>query len=578
MKYLVLVLSLLSFSLFGQVQDSSALTGKTQHSQSGGTPTYWVVTGNFSDESGLYDSQGILPGDVFFFSDSGVGYFLPITLVESATPPSFTIRVSRVGITNIVSVPTGAGVIFRPTLNEFNTFASGISNPDQQTYQSYFAKKVEQALSGAGGDGNGIYSGGGIIVQDTSQAQLTTAQSFGIGHFADVRYPNYVTDYGLSVSIDENGSLALFNKTAGVEVYNNAVYSGYFPPGFSRNGFYAFGQGKVSKYDVTKRIGADVLAGFGKEYGGSSGISVLQGYVEGLDVVYWNKVGSYVGNKSHIDTVNNDAINIRYSSVTTDTIDYDLMGKYQANTSLQLAALNGAGSLPSSQNNFSIAPPTAISKRFEIGRKLAATQYPLFTVDYQKYLANAVSVYGKYELPNQNMVNGLNQVRILKWIGNGTAPVAGVGSITEGYEVTVAGANTDSRLFILADGPGVTASYSANQLTITIPTGTKVHSADWHLVAGDVQASADGGGVTNWTKVRFVNTLGNTSVTDMRVPLIQKTAIPASGLLSDSNAATIDTDNNPAVSVTDVGSNAITIRVGGLAVGSQGYNLKLTGI
>lgn len=101
-------------------------------------------------------------------------------------------------------------------------------------------------------------------------------------------------------------------------------------------------------------------------------------------------------------------------------------------------------------------------------------------------------------------------------------------------------------------------------------------SADWRLVAADVQASADAAGTTNWVLVEFQGTGGNTGVDDLRVPNIQKTSIPTSSALSITNAATLDIDNTPAISVVGASSNDIIIRVGGLSVGGQGYHLKFT--
>ncbi len=365
MKYLVLILSLLSLSVFGQVQDTSFLVGKVQASQSGAGSGYWQVSGTFTDESGLYDSGGIQVGDVLFFSDAGIGYHLPITVIVSATPPSFVVRVSNVGITNIISVPTGSGVIYRPSAQEFLTFAAGISNPDQQTYQGYLAKKLD-AL-------------------------------------------------GLSENI--------------------------------------------------------------------------------------------------------------YTTDGTLTADRLLNGGFTLNLD-----------------------PTTV--RF----------------------------YSKYTFSDTNPASATGVVNVHKWTGDGEGAIASFGAITNDYEVTITGGNTDSKLYIRSDVTGVTASFASNQLTITIPGNGKIHSADWRLVSGDVQASADGGGVTNWVKVRFVNTSHNTSIADMRCPDVQKVAIPASGILSETNAATYDIDSNPAPSVIAVGGNAITLRIGGLSIGGQGFNLKFSGI
>lgn len=165
----------------------------------------------------------------------------------------------------------------------------------------------------------------------------------------------------------------------------------------------------------------------------------------------------------------------------------------------------------------------------------------------------------------------------LQWVNNVPQWVTDNTGVSE-YNVSISGSNTGSFLRVLASSTGVTASFSSNKLTIVIPSGVNIYSADWRMVAADVQASADAGGVTNWTQVEFQGTGGNTALTDLRIPAMQKVAIPSSGSLSTTNAATADFDNNPALSVIGVGSGNITLRVGGLSVGAQGYHLKFTNI
>jgi hypothetical protein len=150
------------------------------------------------------------------------------------------------------------------------------------------------------------------------------------------------------------------------------------------------------------------------------------------------------------------------------------------------------------------------------------------------------------------------------------------GATISEYNVAVSGANSGSNLRIKATGTGVTASYASNKLTVVIPSGTKVFSADWRLVSADIQASADAAGTTNWVLAEFQGTGGNTSVDDLRVPNIQKTSIPTSGALSVTNSGSVDIDNNPAISVVGAASGNIIIRVGGLSAGGQGYHLKFT--
>lgn len=151
---------------------------------------------------------------------------------------------------------------------------------------------------------------------------------------------------------------------------------------------------------------------------------------------------------------------------------------------------------------------------------------------------------------------------------------SGGGGASE-YNVSVTGANSGSNVRIRgASGATATWTSGTNTLNVNLVSGQAFHSIDWRLVSADVQASADGNGATNWVLVKINNTGGNTSIDDMRIPVIQKTAIPTSGVLSINNSASINISNNPNTSVVAVGSNSITIRVSGLAPGAQGYHLK----
>jgi len=161
-----------------------------------------------------------------------------------------------------------------------------------------------------------------------------------------------------------------------------------------------------------------------------------------------------------------------------------------------------------------------------------------------------------------------------KWVVSGSG--GGGGTTISEYNVAVTGANSGSNLRIKATSTGVTASYASNKITVVIPGGTKVFSADWRLVSADIQASADAAGTTNWVLAEFQGTGGNTSVDDLRVPNIQKTSIPTSGALSVTNSGSVDIDNNPAISIVGAASGNIIIRVGGLSAGGQGYHLKFT--
>ena len=147
------------------------------------------------------------------------------------------------------------------------------------------------------------------------------------------------------------------------------------------------------------------------------------------------------------------------------------------------------------------------------------------------------------------------------------------------YDVPITGGNVGSSLRIVATQTGITAAFASNVLTLSTPTGSnRILSADWRLVASDVQSSADAGGSSNWVRVVFQGTGGNTGVSDLRIPNVQKSSIPTTGTIALTNAISIDLDNNPAISVVGVGSGTITMRVAGISSGAQGYHLKFTNI
>jgi len=483
MKNLLWLFLFLSVSLTAQVQDTAALVGKFFGSQSGGGSGYWTVSGTFTDESGLYDSGQLQVGDILFFGDSGYGYFLPITEIVSATPPSFTVKISNVGITGVGAVPTGSGAIFKGRPNHLiNPFASGLTNPDQQTYLAYAWDLIDNI-----GGGATYFPADGIDFLGSGTDSVAVDSSV-------MRYNI------LPAQLNDGTSTGYYrhNRAWGNQ-YNPAYNSGVF--GYYSNMSYP---GTANYVLYQERVVADAAVAGG---GGFAG---------------W------------------------------DT-QYDATGKFY--TRLVTENLDGTSS-------FIALDKSGAAIGGDIGNGI-------FT----------------YPLPGEDPPTGNDALAFWEWNGiNHTARFVTADSAVQAlvgpftYQVTVTGANSGSNLFITSSKLGVTASYASNQLTVTIPAGNTVYAADWRLVAADVQASGDAGGVTNWTRVRFVGTPFNATIDDLRMPTVQKLAIPNSGALSLTNAATLDQDNNPAVSVTDVGSNAITIRIGGLSVGAQGFNLKITNL
>lgn len=141
---ILFLLLLLPLSCFGQVENTPTFAGKCTMSQSGGGIGFWQITGNFIDESGYYDATNIQVGDVLFFTDSGKGYHLPVTAINSASGLSFVIEVSNVGVTGVVSVTTPIGAIYRPSTNRrLFPYISGLSDPDQQTLNNYLIQLID---------------------------------------------------------------------------------------------------------------------------------------------------------------------------------------------------------------------------------------------------------------------------------------------------------------------------------------------------------------------------------------------------------------------------------------------------
>lgn len=139
--------------------------------------------------------------------------------------------------------------------------------------------------------------------------------------------------------------------------------------------------------------------------------------------------------------------------------------------------------------------------------------------------------------------------------------------------VTITSGNAGSNLEVTATATGTTCSFGSNKYTVTVPASELLLSASLKIVSADVQASADAGGVTDWVQVEFSGLPQNTNLTNPKVPSVQKMSIPTSGALAANNAASVDADNNPSVSLIGLASGVATFRIGGLSIGAQGYLL-----
>lgn len=164
--------------------------------------------------------------------------------------------------------------------------------------------------------------------------------------------------------------------------------------------------------------------------------------------------------------------------------------------------------------------------------------------------------------------------QVLKW--NGTAWAPGDGSGVAEYAVTITGGNAGTGLRVVASGTGVTAAYASGELTVTAPTGVTLLAANYRGTLSDIQGGADAGGAVNWVRVKFAGLAGNTSTSDMRVPVVQKTIFASTGP-SLTAPFTINQSNNPAQAVVGVSSGSITVRFSGMSGATNGYQLTFSG-
>ncbi len=153
-------------------------TGKCAISQTGAGTGYWQVgITNFNDPGGQFDTTEIEVGDYVFFSDSGVVYQLPITLVSSASGSNATVRVDNTGVVDISSVPTtsSAFVSRRSTNFDLYPWVANLAGNENQLHTEHLMYLIDEALNAAGGGGGGITS----INSQTGASQSIVAGTSG---------------------------------------------------------------------------------------------------------------------------------------------------------------------------------------------------------------------------------------------------------------------------------------------------------------------------------------------------------------------------------------------------------------
>jgi len=209
-KILLLILLVFSTSLiFAQVEDIPLFSGRVFMSQVGSGAGYWEITGTFQDQSGYFDASSIAVGQIVFFTDAGVGYHLPITTIVSATDPSFTVRINNTGISTILSVPTGEGVIYETTNNNLVPFVSGITDPNQQTLLQYNLEKVNDALNI---EQEMILSGTNIQLSDNAGIP-GNAGNIGLSGVRGITVTNNAGNINIALPTATTGQVLKYNGT-----------------------------------------------------------------------------------------------------------------------------------------------------------------------------------------------------------------------------------------------------------------------------------------------------------------------------------------------------------------------------
>jgi hypothetical protein len=156
MRILITVLLLcISAVVFAQVNTS--FRGTLNIYQASGTSPNYEIRGIFNDTQGQYTSDSVDVGDKIFILEAENCIELEITSLISTTGGIIRCNVIDVD-TLLVNTPLGNAAILEPTGNfGFPTFVDGISNDLLSCIRTYFTHLVDNAISGAGADGDGIY-------------------------------------------------------------------------------------------------------------------------------------------------------------------------------------------------------------------------------------------------------------------------------------------------------------------------------------------------------------------------------------------------------------------------------------
>lgn len=193
--------------LIGQGTEFTGLFhGRGNIQQTGAGTGFWQLqVTQFVNLRGL-DATYIQAGDAVYFNSSDVSFKLPIIEVVSAVGNTAVVKVNNTGITTIPSVPNTSAIISRGTINFGMTpFTADMTEIDQQLQDEYIYSMLDSLINAAS-DGNGIYTGSGIVPLTSRQLQIyPDYTAFSVMGVCDVTDPQFIADINVLGSVDTTG-------------------------------------------------------------------------------------------------------------------------------------------------------------------------------------------------------------------------------------------------------------------------------------------------------------------------------------------------------------------------------------
>lgn len=560
-------------------------------------PHTYRITGLVQDNLSKWNASDVQASQdsVYHLGGSNL-YNYRISSIQSAAGNSITMTlVDQDSTGDYPSTGTEWAVVKFTPANKFPYWLSGVSDNLNSAIQNRFVQRLDESLQGGV---NGV-SPGEMLVWD-SLAQLWVRTPFVRSNIS-----NGNTAIGgiapTTNKLDVSGTIGINSMQALRLASTNAVY-GNSPATFTNgtnNLVVGIGAGSAmtgadESTIVGQAAGASITSGNGNTllgysagnalFGGydntligrNSGKLITQGY---YNIAVGQNSMANADNPTHSIAIGKDALSNTYYTRHNIAIGTDAGRKLNNNNNNLYSEYSiYLGSYTSSFAD-SCQKEIVIGYQAEsIGSNSAVLGSQLWT--------DSTALFGQLKLVDYTGTNYNNTNPGHLLVTNSTGyvgkiPVSSLSNIVRDtcFSVNIINGGADQTLWVCANGTGITAAYNNGELQIIAPnTSVNVKSADFKFGAATVQSTPDAGGATNWVRVKFTQTKGNTGYSDIRVPVVQKVALPETGSLGLANAASVDIDNNPNVSVVECGFNMIMLRVADIVAGGNGYLLKFTGV